>query len=113
MFVRIQKQGQEDSKKFYLPVTVKELLLDHMKKHGIGFRELKGWRLIRTAKGLVKTVPKSKNDEPPIVLLDGSGFEIRNHLSESFSDTQSGSKRKLDKQEESELGGHSAKLARK
>ena len=93
MFVRIQKQGQ-DSKKFFLPVTIKELLLDHIKKHGIGFRELKGWRLIRTANGLVKTVPKSKNDEPPIVLLNGSGIEIRNHL--PLSDTHSGSKRSLD-----------------
>jgi hypothetical protein len=94
MFVRIQKQGQEDSKKFFLPVTIKELLLDHIKKHGIGFRELKGWRLIRTANGLVKTVPKSKNDEPPIVLLNGSGIEIRNHL--PLSDAHSGSKRSLD-----------------
>jgi hypothetical protein len=94
MFVRIQKQGQEDSNKFYLPVTIKELLLDHVKKHNIGFKELNGWRLIRTAEGLVKTVPKSKNDEPPIILLSGSGIEIRNHL--SLSDAQPGSKRSLD-----------------
>ena len=94
MFVRIQKEGQEDSRKFYLPVTIKELLLDYTKTHNIGFKELKGWRLIRTADGLVKTVPKSKNDEPPIVLCSGSCIEIRNHL--SLSDVQSGSKRSLD-----------------
>ena len=42
MFVRIQKEGQEDSRKFYLPVTIKELLLDYTKTHNIGFKELKG-----------------------------------------------------------------------
>ena len=83
MLVRIRKQGQphseEDSKKFYLPFTVKELVLDHIKKRGVGLNDLKGWSLIRTAEGLVKTVPKSKNEEPPIVLWDRSEFEIRNH----------------------------------
>ncbi len=94
MFVRIQKQGREDSGKFFMPVTVKELLLDHVRRRGISLSDLKGWRLIRTAEGLVKTVPSSKNNEPPIVLLDGNGISISNHPSSSDA-ANPDSKRKL------------------
>jgi len=65
MLVRIQKQGQEDSKKFYLPVTIKELMLDYMKKHRVLIlTELKGWRsdTYRTV-GRRETVPKSEEVE--------------------------------------------------
>jgi hypothetical protein len=93
MFARIQKQGREDSGKFFMPVTVKELLLDHVRRRCISLRDLKGWRLIRTAEGLVKTVPSSKNNEPPIVLLDGNGISISNHL--PSSDVHLDCKRKL------------------
>ena len=83
LFARIQVHEGKESKKYFLPRIIKELLIDHTKKKNVVLKDLKGWRLRRAADGLVKTIPKSKHNEPPVTLIDSNGFEISNHASSS------------------------------
>ena len=63
-----------------MPGVIKELLVEYTKKKNITLKDLKGWQLLRSADGLVKTVPKSKRDEPPVVLTDSQGCKVSNHV---------------------------------
>ena len=61
-----------ENKKYFLPLIIKEQLFEHIKKEHVGLKDLRGWRLIRPFTGLVKTVPRSKHEEPPIFMKDSS-----------------------------------------
>jgi len=97
LFERI-KNGEE-KKKYFLHRVIKELLVEYTKKKNITLKDLKGWKLLRSADGLVKTVPKSKRDEPPVVLTDSQGCKVSNHVSPSSVETEieqrAGSKRPM------------------
>ena len=79
MFARIKES--DGNKKYFLPLTIKEQLIEHTRQRNVGLRDLKGLCLMRTGAGLVKTVPKSKHNEPPILIVFTDGTEIRNHIS--------------------------------
>jgi hypothetical protein len=78
LFVRLAMRQGEDNKRFFLPRTIKDLMLEHVKNGIVKLPRLKGWSLFRPSAGLVKTVPRSNNDEPPIILYDREGTKIQN-----------------------------------
>jgi hypothetical protein len=78
MFVRV-RESAESTERYFLPMAIKVQMFDHVKKRCLSLSNMRGWRLIRQADGLVKTVPRSKHDEPPMDLEDGNGNHIRNH----------------------------------
>ena len=77
-----------ENKKYFLPLIIKEQLFEHIKKEHVGLKDLRGWRLIRPFTGLVKTVPRSKHEEPPIFMKDSSGTEIKNHVAHPHQGTK-------------------------
>jgi len=104
LFARL-KNGEE-KKKYFLPWVIKELLVEHTKKKNITLKDLRGWQLLRSANGLVKTVPKSKRDEPPVVLKDSQGCKISNHVlppsDEAEIERRAGSKRPMEQARDEE-----------
>jgi len=86
MFARIRKDNE--NKKYFLPLIIKEQLFEYIKKEHVGLKDLRGWRLIRPFTGLVKTVPRSKHEEPPIFMKDSSGTEIKNHVAHPHQGTK-------------------------
>ena len=79
LFVRLG----EAKNKFFLPNVIKHQLEEHLLHNCLELGELKGWSLLRVSSGTVKTVPASKHQEPPLLLLDGDSIVRSKNFAEA------------------------------
>ena len=112
---RIEQPNRSDraelGKKYFLPSTIKTAIKDYADTRNICIGDLKGWSLMRTSSGMVKGYPHSSSTrwrhEPPLLLTDTCGFEIRNDLTTKATlETMKNSKNLIDSEASIDFAEH-------